>query len=79
VVIKKGAVAMQRQEELALQKEKLGQPAAGNQRNLVEVDDADSENKEATETLSSAQSKIPEMDECRFRLREIRARQLAGR
>jgi hypothetical protein len=79
VVVEGRAVAMQRQEELASQKEELGQPAAGDQQDLVEVDDADPEDKEATEALPGAQPKIPEINEHRFRLRGIRARQLAGR
>jgi hypothetical protein len=41
VVVEGGAVAMQQQEELAVQKEELGQPAVGDQQNLVEVDDVD--------------------------------------
>jgi hypothetical protein len=73
VVVEEGAVAMQQQEE-------LGQPAVGDQQDLVEVDDVDDpEDKEATEALPAAQPKTPEMDELRFRLRGVRARQLAGR
>jgi hypothetical protein len=80
VVVEGGAVAMQQQEELAVQKEELGQPVIGDQQDLVEVDDADDpEDKEATESLPAAQPKIPEIDEHRFRLRGVRARQLAGR
>jgi hypothetical protein len=72
VVVKGGAVAMQQEE--------LGQPAVGDQQDLVEVDEVDNpEDKEATEALPAAQPKIPEMDEHRFRLRGVRARQLAGR
>jgi hypothetical protein len=52
----------------------------GDQQDLVEVDVADDpEDKEATEALPAAQPKIPEIDEHRFRLRGVRARQLAGR
>lgn len=80
VVVEGGAVAMQQQEELAAQKEELGHPAVGDQQDLVEVVDADDpEDKEATEALPAAQPKIPEIDEHRFRLRGVRARQLAGR
>ncbi|KAG9233179.1 hypothetical protein BJ875DRAFT_485394 [Amylocarpus encephaloides] len=80
VVVEGGAVAMQQQEELAVQKEELGQPAVGDQQDEVEVDNADDpEDKEATEALPAAQPKIPEIDEHRFRLRGVRARQFAGR
>jgi hypothetical protein len=80
VVVEGGAVAMQQQEELAVQKEELRQPAVGDQQDLVEVNDVDDpEDKEATEALPAAQPKSPEMDERRFRLRGVRARQLAGR
>jgi hypothetical protein len=79
-MVKGGAIMMQHQEELAAQKEELRQPAVGDQQDLVEVDVADDpEDKEATETLPAAQPKIPEIDEHRFRLRGIRARQLAER
>jgi hypothetical protein len=50
----------------------------GRQQDLVEVVDADEpEDQEATEALPAAQPKIPEIDERRFRLRGVRARQLA--
>jgi hypothetical protein len=66
-----GGVEMQ-QEELVGQEEELVRPAVGEQQGLVEVDDADDfEDKEATDAL--------EIDKYRFRLRGIRARQLAGR
>jgi hypothetical protein len=69
-----GGVAMQQQEELAAQKEQHGQPAVGNQQDLVEVGDAgDPEDKEATGALPATQPKIPDTDEHRFRLRGIRA------
>jgi hypothetical protein len=72
-----GAVAVQQQEELAAQEEELGQPAMGDQQDLVEVVDLDDpEDREATEDLPSTQS---ENDKHRFRLRGIRARQLPGR
>jgi len=52
----------------------------GDQQDLVEVVDADDpEDQEATEALLAAQPKIPEIDEHRFRLRGVRARQLPGR
>jgi hypothetical protein len=55
VVVEGGAVAMQLQEELAAQKEELGQPVVGDQQDLVEVDDADDpKDKEATESLPAA-------------------------
>jgi hypothetical protein len=79
-MVKGGVIAMQHQEKLTAQKEELRQPAVGDQQDLVEVDVADDpEDKETTETLPAAQSKTPKIDEHRFRLREIRARQLAGR
>jgi len=71
---------MQQQQELAAQKEELGQPAVGegHQQDLVVCVDADDpEDKEATEALPAAQPKIP--DEHRFRLRGIRTQPLAGR
>jgi hypothetical protein len=72
VVVEGGAIAMQQEE--------LGRPAVGDQQDLVEVDEVDNpEDKEATEALPAAQPKTPEMDEHRFRLRGVRARQLAGR
>lgn len=65
-----GEVAMQQQEELR-------RPALGDQQDLVEVVDAlDPEDKEPAEALPAAQLEI---DNHRFRLRGIRARQLAGR
>ena len=46
---------MQQQEELAAQKQELGQLAAGDQQDLVEADDVDDpKDKEATEPLPSA-------------------------
>ncbi|CZR67725.1 uncharacterized protein PAC_17624 [Phialocephala subalpina] len=80
VVVEGGAVAMQQQKELVAQNKELGQPAVGDQQGVVEVVDADDpEDKEATEALPAAQPKIPEIDEHRFRLRGVRARQLTGR
>ena len=80
VLMERGAVAMQQQEELAAQKEELGQSAVGDQQDLVEVVDADDpEDKKATEALPTAQLKIPVIDQHRFRLRRVRARQLARR
>lgn len=79
VVVEGGAVAMQQQEELAAQKKELGHSAVGDQQDLVKVVGDDTEDKEATEALPAAQPKIPEIDEHRFRLRGVRARQLAGR
>jgi hypothetical protein len=76
VVVEGGAVAMQQQEELAAQKEELAQPTVDDQQDLVEVVGDETE---ATEALPAAQPKIPEIDERRFRLRGVRARQLAGR
>jgi hypothetical protein len=68
-VVEGGAVAMQQQEELA-------QPPVGDVQDLVEVEDAnDHEDKEATEALLVAQSKI---DKQRYRLHGVRTRQLAG-
>ncbi len=73
VGVEGGAVAVQQQEE-------LGQPAVGDQQGLVEVNVADdSEDKEASEDPPAGQPEIPEIDEHRFRLRGIRARQLPGR
>ncbi|KAH6704184.1 hypothetical protein BKA61DRAFT_183702 [Leptodontidium sp. MPI-SDFR-AT-0119] len=78
-VVERGGVAMQ-QEELAAQKEELGQPAVGDQQALVEVVSADDpKDKEATEALPATQPEIPAINEHRFRLRGVRARQLAGR
>jgi hypothetical protein len=51
----------------------------GDQQDLVKVVGDDTEDKEATEALPAAQPKIPEIDSHRFRLRGVRARQLAGR
>ena len=71
---------MQQQEELAAQKEELRQPAVGDQQDPVEVVDTDDpKDKEATEALLATQPEIPEIDEHRFRLRGVRARQLAER
>jgi hypothetical protein len=52
---------MQQQEELAAQKEELGQSVVGDQQeDLVEVVDADDpEVKKATEALPAAQLKMP--------------------
>jgi hypothetical protein len=41
-------------------------------RTVVDADDPD--DKEATEALSATQLKIPEIEEHRFRLREVRTR-----
>lgn len=80
VVVEEGAIAVQRQEELAAQKEELRQPAMRDQQDLIEINNVDyPEDKEATDALPAAQPKIPEIDECRFRLRGVRARQLVGR
>jgi hypothetical protein len=50
---------MQQQEELEGQKEELGQPAMGDERDLVVVDGTDNpKNKEATETLSATKLEI---------------------
>ena len=55
-------------------------PAVIDQRDLAEdVDADDPEDEEATEALPAAQPKVPETDEHRFRLRGVRARQLARR
>jgi hypothetical protein len=67
------------QEELAAQVKELGHLAVGDQQDLVKVVNADLEKKEATEALPAAQPKTFEIDEHRFRLRGVRARQLAGR
>lgn len=72
---------MQQQEELAAQKEELGQPAVGegDLQDLVEVVDADDpEDKEPTEALPATQPEIPEIEH-RFRLRGIRTQHLPGR
>jgi hypothetical protein len=79
VAVERGAVAMQQQEELAVHDDELGKLAVGDQQDLVKVVNADLEDKEATEALPAAQPKIPVIDEHRFRLRGVRARQLAGR
>ncbi|TVY83406.1 hypothetical protein LSUE1_G002963 [Lachnellula suecica] len=80
VVVEGRVVAMQQQEEFAVQKEELGQPAVGDQQGLVKVTDTDDpEDKETTEALPAAQTKIPEIDKHRFRLRGIRTQPLAGR
>jgi hypothetical protein len=72
-----GEVVMQQQEELEGQKEELGQPAMGDERDLVAMDGTDNpKDKEATETLPATKLEI---DKHHFRLRGIRARQLAGR
>ena len=76
VVVEGGAVAIQQQEELAAQNEKLGQLAVGDQQDLVKAVNADLEDKEATEALLATQPKTFEIDEHRFRLRGIRARWL---
>ena len=53
---------------------------AGDRQDLVEVDVADEpRDREATKALPATQPKIPKIDEHRFRLRGVRARQLAGR
>ena len=66
--------------EVVVVVEELGQPAVGDQQDLVEVADADDpEDKEATEPLPATQPEIPEIDEHRFRLRGVRVRQLPGR
>jgi hypothetical protein len=73
LVVEAGGVAMQ-QEELEGQKEEL--VAVGDQQDLVVINDTDDpKDKEATEALPAAQLEI---DKHRFRLRGIRARQLAG-
>jgi hypothetical protein len=80
VGVEGGAVVVQQQEELVAQEEELGQPAMGDQQDLVEVVDLDDpEAREATEDLPSTQPGIDENDELHFRLRGIRARQLPGR
>jgi hypothetical protein len=53
-------------------------PAVIDQQDLAEVADGP-EDEKATEALLAAQPKIPKTDEHRFRLRGVRARQLAGR
>jgi hypothetical protein len=79
VVVEGGGVAIQ-QQELAVQKEELEQPAVGDQLDPVEVVDADDpEDREAIEALPAVQPEIPEINEHRFRLRGVRARQLPGR
>jgi hypothetical protein len=58
----------------------LGQPAVGDQQDLLEVVDLDdSEGKEATEDPTATQPEIDGNDEHRFRLRGVRTRQLPGR
>jgi hypothetical protein len=79
VVVEGGVVAIQQQEEFAAQNEELGQLAVGDQQDLFKVVNADPEDKEATEALPAAQPKTFEIGEHRFRLRGVRARQLAGR
>ena len=60
---------------IAIQQEELGQLTVSDQQDLVEVNGVDNpEDKEATEALLAAQSKIPEIDKYRFRLYRIRAR-----
>jgi hypothetical protein len=60
--------------------EELGQPAVGDQQDLVEVADADNpEDKEATEPLPARQPESPEINEHRFRLRGVQVQQLPGR
>ena len=72
-----GGVEIPQQEEIAGQKEVLGRPAIGDERDLVAVDGKDDpEDNEATETLLATQL---ETDKHVFRLRAIRAWQLAGR
>jgi hypothetical protein len=74
-----GAVTVQQREELAAQEAKLGQPAGGDQQDLVKVVDLDDpEDREATEDLPSTQPEIEGNDEHRFRLRGVRARQFPG-
>jgi len=77
-VVEGGVVAIQ-QEELAAQNKELGQLAVGDQQDLVKVVNADPADKEATEALLAAQPKIFEIDKHRFRLRGVRAQQLARR
>jgi hypothetical protein len=79
VVVEGGVVAIQQQEELAAQNEELGQLAMGDQQDMAKVVNAGPEDKEATEALPAAQPKTFEIDEHRYRLRGVRARQLAGR
>jgi hypothetical protein len=79
-VVEGGGVAMLQQQELAVQKEELGQPAVGEGylQDLVEAVDADDpKDKEATEALLATQLEIP--DGHHFRLRGIRTQRLAGR
>ena len=55
VVVEGGAIAIQQQEELAVQKEELGQPVMDNQQDLIDVDVVeDPEDKEATDALPAA-------------------------
>ena len=61
-----------RESEVVMVVEELGQPAVGDQQDLVEVE-------EATEALPATQPEIPKIDEHRFRLRGVRVRQLPGR
>ncbi|KAF8847684.1 hypothetical protein BDZ45DRAFT_754641 [Acephala macrosclerotiorum] len=77
VVVEGGGVAMQEQEEPAAQKEEPGQPPVGDQQDLADA--GDPKDNEATEALPATQLEIREIVEHRFRLRGIRARQLAGR
>ena len=80
VGVEGGAAAVQQWEELAAQEAEFGQPAGGDQQDLVKaVDLDDPKDREATEDLPSTQPEIDRNDEHRFRLRGVRARQLAGR
>ena len=79
VVVEGGAVAIQQQEELTAQNKELGQLDISNRQDLVKFVNADPKDKEVTEALRAAQPKIPEIDEHRFRLRGVQARQLARR
>jgi hypothetical protein len=53
--------------------------AVGYQQHLVTAVGDDAEDKEVTEALPAWQPKILQIDEHRFRLRGVRAWQLAGR
>jgi hypothetical protein len=69
-----GGGRMRQHVEIAGQKEKLRQPALGDQQSLAEVDDTDVPmDKEATEALPATQ---PEIDKDHFRLHGIRTQQL---
>lgn len=75
LVAEGGVVEIQQQEEIAGQKEALRRPAIGDERDLVAADGTDDpEDNEATETLPATQLEI---EKHVFRLRAIRARQLA--